>query len=156
MDEALALAEAASRELRELSHGVLPGALSRGGLATGIEALVSRVRLPVTVEVTAERLPAALEATAYFIVAESLTNVIRHARASRAQITVGLEGGVLALEVRDDGVGGVQSDGSSGLLGLRDRAAALDGDLRIDSPPGGGTVVAATLPIPVAQAAGNA
>ena len=156
MDEALALAEAASSELRELSHGVLPGALSRGGLATGIEALVSRVRLPVTVEVTAERLPAALEATAYFIVAESLTNVIRHARASRAQITVGLEGGVLALEVRDDGVGGAQSDGSSGLLGLRDRAAALDGELRIDSPPGEGTVVAATLPIPVAQAAGNA
>jgi signal transduction histidine kinase len=89
-------------------------------------------------------------------VAESLTNVVRHARASRAQITVGLEGGVLALEVRDDGVGGARSEGSSGLLGLRDRAAALDGELRVDSPPGAGTVVAATLPIPVAQAAGNA
>ena len=117
VDEALALAEAASTELRDLAHGTVPGALSRGGLAAGIDALVERVRLPVSVEVTAERLPAALEVTAYFIVAEALTNVVRHARASSAQITVIVDGGVLALEVRDDGVGGARSGGSSGLLG---------------------------------------
>jgi signal transduction histidine kinase len=137
MDEALALAQAASSELRELSHGVLPGALSRGGLATGIEALVSRVRLPVTVEVTAERLPAALEATAYFIVAESLTNVVRHARASRAQITVGREGGGAGLEVRTTASrGGAQTTGAQGCSGSRPRSR-VDGELRIDSPPGG-------------------
>jgi signal transduction histidine kinase len=153
LDEALAHAEGANGELRELAHGILPGALSRGGLRAGIDSLVSRVRLPVSVDVTAERLPAALEATAYFIVAEALTNTVRHASASSAQIAVVVDGGVLRLEVRDDGVGGARSEGSSGLLGLRDRAAALNGALRVDSPPGEGTVVTAALPIPVAQAA---
>jgi signal transduction histidine kinase len=151
VDEALAHAEGASSELRELAHGILPGALSRGGLRAGIDALVSRVRLPVSVEVTTERLPAALEATAYFIFAEALTNAVRHARATSAQIAAFVDGGVLRLEVRDDGVGGARSNGnhgSSGLLGLRDRAAALNGELRIDSPPGEGTVIAAALPIP--------
>jgi signal transduction histidine kinase len=79
--------------------------------------LVSRVRLPVSIEVTAERLPAALEATAYFIVTEALTNAVGHARAGSAQIAVVVDGGVLRLEVRDDGVGGARSDGGSGLLG---------------------------------------
>jgi signal transduction histidine kinase len=156
VDEALAHAEGASADLRELAHGILPGALSRGGLRAGIDALVSRVRLPVSVEVTTERLPAALEATAYFIFAEALTNAVRHARATSAQIAAFVDGGVLRLEVRDDGVGGARSNashGSSGLLGLRDRAAALNGELRIDSPPGEGTVIAAALPIPVSQAA---
>jgi signal transduction histidine kinase len=153
VDEALAHAEGANGELRELSHGILPAALSRGGLRAGIDALVSRVRLPVSVAVTSERLPAALEATAYFIVAEALTNTVRHARASSAQIAAVVDGGVLWLEVRDDGVGGARYDGSSGLLGLRDRAAAVNGEIRIESPPGVGTVVAATLPIPASQAA---
>jgi signal transduction histidine kinase len=102
----------------------------------------------VSVEVTAERLPAALEAAAYFIIAEALTNTVKHAQASSARITAVLDGGVLWLEVRDDGVGGAVTDGSSGLLGLRDRAAALNGKLRIESPPGEGTAVAAVLPIP--------
>jgi signal transduction histidine kinase len=148
VDEALEQAEGANGELRELAHGILPVALSRGGLRAGIDALVSRVRLPVSVEVTAQRLPATLEATAYFIVAEALTNTVRHARASRAQIVAIVDDGVLWLEVRDDGVGGARSDGSSGLLGLRDRAAAMNGQLRIESPPGEGTVVAVRLPIP--------
>jgi signal transduction histidine kinase len=153
VDEALALAEDANGDLRELAHGILPAALSRGGLSAGIDALVSRVRLPVSVEVTDERLPAALAATAYFIVAEALTNAVRHARARSARVVAVAAGGVLRLEVRDDGVGGAQSDGGSGLLGLRDRAAALDGVLRVESPPGEGTVVAAMLPIPASQAA---
>ncbi len=153
VEEALAQAERASAELRELAHGILPPALSYGGLRGGIDALVSRVRLPVAVEVTAERFPATLEAAAYFIVAEALTNVIKHASASGARITAVLEDDVLLLEVRDDGVGGATTNGSSGLLGLRDRAAALNGELRIESPPGGGTVVSASLPIRSRQAA---
>jgi signal transduction histidine kinase len=107
----------------------------------------------VTVEVTSERLPAALEATAYFIVAEALTNAAKHACASTARISAVVEGDMLKLEVRDDGIGGVRSDQSSGLLGLRDRAAAVNGELRIDSPPGEGTVVAATLPLRAGQMA---
>jgi signal transduction histidine kinase len=153
VEEALAQAEGANGELRELAHGILPAALSHGGLRSGIDALVSRVRLPLSVEVTAERLPAPLEATAYFIVAEALTNAVRHAGASSAQIVAVVDHGVLRLEVRDDGVGGAGSNGGSGLLGLRDRAAALDGELRVESPPGEGTVVSATLPIPASQAA---
>ena len=154
VEEALAHAQGATGELRELAHGILPAALTRGGLRAGIHTLVSRVRLPVSVEVTAERLPPALEATAYFIVAEALTNAVRHAQATSAQVAVVVDAGVLRIEVRDDGVGGARSAaGSSGLLGLRDRAAALDGVLRVDSPPGQGTVVAATLPIPGGHAA---
>jgi len=147
LDEALAHAEAASGELRELAHGILPSALSNGGLRAGIDALVSRVRLPVSVQVTAERLPPALEAAAYFIVAEALTNAVKHARAASAQIAAVVDGRVLRLEVRDDGIGGARSDASSGLLGLRDRTAVLNGELCVTSPPGEGTVVAATLPI---------
>jgi signal transduction histidine kinase len=147
IEEALTNAERANHELRELAHGILPPALSRGGLHAGVGALLSRVRLPVSVEVTAERLPTALEAGAYFIVAEALTNVVKHARASSARITAVVDGGVLWLEIRDDGVGGASTNGSSGLLGLRDRAAALNGELRVESPPGEGTTVAAMLPI---------
>jgi signal transduction histidine kinase len=152
VDEAIAQAQGANDELRELAHGILPGALSRGGLSAGIDALVSRVRLPVAVEVTAERLPAELEATAYFIVAEALTNAAKHARASSAHVAVLVDGAVLRLAVRDDGVGGARTDGSSGLLGLHDRAAALNGVLRIESAPGEGTVIAATIPIPASNA----
>ena len=108
------------------------------------------MRLPVTVEVTAERLPRPLEATAYFILTEAVTNTVKHARARSAHIAAVVDGGVLRLLVRDDGVGGARFDGSSGLLGLRDRAATVNGRLHIMSPPGGGTVVTATLPIPAA------
>jgi signal transduction histidine kinase len=149
VDEALRHATRANDELRELSHGILPGALRRGGLRAGIKALVSRVPLPVSVEVTSERLPADLEATAYFIVAEALTNVTKHARASRAHVVAVVDRAVLRLEIHDDGRGGARSDGGSGLLGLRDRASALHGEVRVESPPGKGTVVAVTLPIPV-------
>jgi signal transduction histidine kinase len=153
LDEALTQAKDATRELRELARGILPSALSSGGLRAGIRALVARVDVPVSVEVTAERLPAALEATAYFIVAEALTNTVKHAHAGSAQIAAVVDRGVLRLVVRDDGVGGARSDGGSGLLGLRDRVGTLNGELRIESPPGEGTVVAATLPIPASVAA---
>jgi signal transduction histidine kinase len=153
VNEALAHAEGASAELRELAHGILPSALAKGGLRAAIDGLVARVDLPVTVEVTAERLPAALEATAYFIVAEALTNTLKHSGAGKAEILAAKDGGVLRLAVRDDGVGGASIEGHSGLLGLHDRAAAVDGELHVVSPPGRGTLVTATLPVPAAQAA---
>ena len=153
VDEALAHARTANYELRELAHGILPSALTRGGLRGGIEALVARVRLPVSVEVTAERLPPALEATAYFIVAEALTNAVRHADADHVHISAIIDGAVLRVAVRDDGVGGARCDASTGLLGLRDRAAAHNGELRVVSAPGEGTLIAATLPIAYARAA---
>jgi signal transduction histidine kinase len=152
LDEALAHANDAVEALRELAHGILPAALARDGLRGGIGTLVSRVRLPLTVDVTTERLPGPVEATAYFIVAEAVTNTVKHARARSAHIAAVVDGGLLRLVVRDDGVGGARYDGSSGLLGLRDRAAAVNGRLHIVSPPGGGTVVTATLPIPAAAA----
>jgi signal transduction histidine kinase len=156
VNEALTHAESANRELRELAHGILPPALTQGGLRGGVAALVSRVRIPVSVEVTVERLPTVLEAGAYFIIGEALTNAIKHARASSAQITAFVDDGMLWLEVRDDGVGGAVTNGSSGLLGLYDRAAALNGQLRIESSPGEGTAVAAWLPIPGSQAENHA
>ncbi|HEX6652652.1 MAG TPA: GAF domain-containing protein, partial [Thermoleophilaceae bacterium] len=145
VDEALTHAEAASAELRELAHGILPSALATGGLRDAIDALVGRVHLPVAVDVTAARLPAALEATAYFIVAEALTNTMKHSGATEAEIRVAIDGEVLSIAVRDDGVGGASTDGNSGLVGLHDRAAAVEGGLRVVSPLGGGTLIAATL-----------
>jgi signal transduction histidine kinase len=145
--EALDHAERATDELRELAHGILPAVLTTRGLRAGVEALASRVPVPVENGVCADRLPATVEATAYFIVAEALTNVAKHARAERAAVTGRIEDGTLRVQVRDDGVGGARSEGS-GLLGLGDRLAALDGRLWVDSPVGGGTVVAADIPIP--------
>jgi signal transduction histidine kinase len=146
VDDALEHAERANDELRELAHGILPATLSRG-LGAAIETLVSRVRMPVSTDVTAERVAPELEATAYFVVAEALTNTVKHARASRARVTASVADGVLRVEVSDDGVGGARSDGRSGLLGLYDRVAAMNGELRVDSPPGGGTTVTAAIPL---------
>jgi signal transduction histidine kinase len=103
--------------------------------------------VPVENDVSVGRLPAAVEATAYFVVAEALTNVAKHARAGRAAVTARVEDGSLRVQVRDDGVGGARPDGS-GLLGLTDRLAVLDGELRVESPADGGTLVAADIPVP--------
>ncbi len=92
------------------------------------------------------RLPAAVEATAYFLISEALTNVAKHARAGHAAVTVRIEDGTLAVGVRDDGIGGARPDGS-GLLGLADRLAALDGQLRVESPTDGGTLITAAIPV---------
>jgi signal transduction histidine kinase/ketosteroid isomerase-like protein len=139
-------AQRATDELRELAHGILPTALTAGGLRAGVEALASGMPLPIDADVPVERLPAAIEATAYFVVAEALTNVAKHARAERARVSARIEDGVLRVEVRDDGVGGARADGS-GLLGLGDRLAVLDGRLRVESRPGSGTRVAADIPL---------
>jgi signal transduction histidine kinase len=145
--EALRHAEQANSELRELAHGILPAALTRGGLRAGIEALVSRVSLPVSMDVSVERLPPAVEATAYFIISEALTNVTKHAHAGGAVVTARVERGELRVEVRDDGVGGARGGHGTGLGGLADRVSALDGRLELESPAGGGTRVCALLPV---------
>jgi signal transduction histidine kinase/ketosteroid isomerase-like protein len=147
LSEALDNAEQATVELRELAHGILPSALTHGGLRAGVGALASRSPVPVQIDVSVGRLPAAVEATAYFVVAEALTNVAKHARAGYAEVTARIEDGTLAVQVRDDGVGGARPDGS-GLLGLADRLAVLDGRLRVESPADGGTLVAAAIPLP--------
>ena len=146
LTEALDNAEQAAAELRELAHGILPAALTHGGLRAGVSVLASRMPVPVENDVSVGRLPAAVEATAYFVVAEALTNVAKHARAECAAVTARVEEGTLVVHVRDDGVGGAQRNGS-GLTGLTDRLAALNGELRVESPPGRGTLVAATAPL---------
>jgi GAF domain-containing protein len=145
--EALDHAERAKVELRELAHGILPTVLTKGGLQAVVSDLASRTPVPVAIDVSVDRLPAAVEATAYFVVAEALTNVAKHASADQAEVMARIEDGTLAVRVRDDGVGGARPDGS-GLMGLADRLAALDGRLRIESPSDGGTLVAATIPLP--------
>jgi signal transduction histidine kinase len=149
--EALGEAQRARQEVRELAHGILPAVLTRGGLRAGVEALAEGLRLPVEVEVSVGRLPRPVEASAYFIVAEALTNVVKHSRASRAAVTAHIEGGTLQVRVRDDGAGGARPDGS-GLVGLADRVAALDGRLDVESPAGGGTLIAAAIPLAQARA----
>jgi signal transduction histidine kinase len=146
--EALRHAEQANAELRELAHGILPAALTRGGLQAGVEALVSRASLPVVVDVNVERLPASVEATAYFVVSEALTNVVKHADATGAEVTARVADGELRIEVCDDGVGGARGDRTTGLGGLEDRVSALGGRLVLESPPGEGTRVCAQLPVP--------
>jgi PAS domain S-box-containing protein len=147
VDESLKHAETATDELRELAHGILPSTLTHGGLRSGVRALATRMAIPVEIDVSVDRLPPEVEATAYFIVAEGLTNVAKHSHADQAAVRAGLEGRTLQIEVRDNGVGGARAD-ATGLLGLSDRLAALGGTLRVESPPDGGTVITASIPIP--------
>jgi signal transduction histidine kinase len=144
--EALSHAQRATSELRELAHGILPGVLTHGGLRAGVEALTARMPIPVEVAIAVGRLPAVVESTAYFVVAEALTNVVKHSRAQRAEVAAEVAQGALQVIVRDDGVGGARRDGG-GLLGLEDRLAVLDGRLEVASRPGGGTLIAGTMPI---------
>jgi signal transduction histidine kinase len=147
VDEALKHAQRANVELRELAHGILPAVLTHGGLRAAVGALASRMPVPVEVDVSVDRLPAPAEATAYFVVAEALTNVAKHAHATGATVRAHVEGRILQLQVRDDGVGGA-SPGGPGLVGLADRLAVLDGRLRVESPADGGTLVTADIPLP--------
>src|ERR671918_1003989 len=147
LTEALDQAEQANAELRELAHGILPAVLTGGGLRAGVDALASRMPVPVENGVSVGRLPPPVEATAYLVVAEALTNVAKHSRAERAAVAARVEDGTLRGQVRDDGVGGARPDGG-GLLGLADRLAVLDGQLRVESPADGGTLVAADFPLP--------
>jgi signal transduction histidine kinase len=137
----------AIRELRELARGIHPAVLSDRGLGSAVEALAQRMPLPIEVlAVPSERLPAPVEAAAYFVVAEAITNVARYADASHASVEVSCADGGLIVTVVDDGVGGADPGNGSGLRGLSDRIAALDGRLEVSSPVGDGTTVRAVIP----------
>jgi signal transduction histidine kinase len=134
-------------ELRELARGIHPAILTHSGLDGAITALIERVRLPVDYEIKlGERVSPAAEAAGYFVVLEALTNVLKYARATRASVRVFREPDAIVVQVSDDGVGGADPSGGSGLRGLEDRVAALDGTLAVDSPLGEGTRVTARIP----------
>jgi signal transduction histidine kinase len=147
VDSAQEQLQAGLRDLRELAAGIHPSILSDRGLAAALESLAGRCAVPVELgPLPSERLPAAVETTAYFVVAEALTNAVKHARCRRAEVGVRLEDGTAVVEVRDDGVGGISNFGGSGLRGLADRVGALRGDFEVHSPPGGGTAIRARIP----------
>ncbi len=151
MREALENAERVTVELRDIVHGILPAALARGGLRAGIDSLVTASAVPVDLDLTAQpagRLPSDVEVTAYFVVAEALTNVVKHAQATRARVTVGGEADRLVVEVADDGIGGADPRAGSGLTGLFDRVDNLNGSLMLTSAEGAGTTVRVVLPLP--------
>jgi signal transduction histidine kinase len=142
LDEAL-------EEIRELARGIHPAVLSERGLGAAVEALAHRAPLPVEVgEVPAQRLAEQVELTAYFVVSEALTNVAKHASATHASVTVTNGNGRLAVEVSDDGVGGADIALGTGLRGLSDRLATIEGRLDVESEPGRGTTLRASIPCP--------
>jgi signal transduction histidine kinase len=145
------LAEAlreASDELREVSRGIHPTILTEAGLGPALRALARRTDIPTEVDVRLdERLPAPVETAAYYIASEALTNVAKHAHANAVGLVAKLENGCLELEVRDDGIGGVDATRGSGILGLTDRVEALGGTISIGSPPHGGTTLSVRLPV---------
>lgn len=145
LDQAADRAAAAFDELRQLSRGLHPSVLSDRGLAPALEYLAESATLPVTVDVVRERFPAPVEATAYYVVAECLANATKHAQASSVHVAIRRSPDRLEVEVVDDGVGGADA-GGSGLRGLGDRLATVDGELTVTSPPGEGTRVRAVLP----------
>jgi signal transduction histidine kinase len=147
IDSAKADLDAAIRDLRELARGIHPAVLSDRGLGPALEALAARIPLPVEIAaLPSERLPAPVEAAAYFVVAEAITNVARYAQATHAEVAVCRDGDHVLVRVTDDGVGGADPAAGSGLRGLADRVAALDGRLEVVSPQGGGTTVRAVIP----------
>ena len=135
-------------ELRELARGIHPAVLTERGLEPALQALVSRAPLPVTLEAaTVERLPEPVESAAYFVVSEGLANVAKYAQATHATVAVQQVNGSVMVEVADDGVGGADAAHGSGLRGLQDRLAALDGTLWLESPAGRGTRLRARIPV---------
>jgi PAS domain S-box-containing protein len=134
-------------ELRELARGIHPAVLTDRGLGAAVDALVARSPVPVEAEVCSTPLQPAVEAAAYYVVSESLANVVKYAQASSVTVRISAENGHVLVEVADDGVGGADPGGGSGLRGLSDRLAALDGTLHVVSPMGSGTLVRAVIPV---------
>lgn len=133
-------------DLRELASGIHPAILTNRGLAAAVESLTARTPIPVRLEIADERHPPAIEACAYFVIAEALANVAKHAGATRARVTVVREGEQLLVTVADDGRGGADLSVGRGLQGLRDRVATVGGTLRVEDVADGGTRVVAALP----------
>ena len=144
-------------ELREISQGIHPAILSRGGLGPALKALARRSRVPVELSLgTVERLPQSVEAAAYYAVSEALTNATKHADASVAHVDLEVRDGTLQLSIRDDGKGGADHTRGSGIVGLIDRIEALGGTIVVESPPGEGTSIALELPTQPAEGRGDA
>ena len=147
LDNAASETTEAINELRELARGIHPAILEDEGLGAAVTALARRAGIPVDVRLDLDgRLPRLVESTAYFTIAEALTNTQRHARASHATVRVAHAGDALELEVSDDGQGGADAARGSGLSGLADRVMAVGGRLEVDSEAGGGTRIRATIP----------
>ena len=146
LDHAADEALAALAELRDLALGIHPLILTEAGLGAAVESLADRTSVDVSVDVGPERYPAAVEGAAYFVVSEALTNVTKYSQATRATVRVRGLDDHLAIEVADDGVGGADPRAGSGLRGLADRLAALDGTISVASPTGGGTRISAHIP----------
>jgi signal transduction histidine kinase len=147
LERAQSAAEQALAELRSVSRSILPPVLDDRGLAGALSGLAAECAVPCRTDVDVpQRCPASVEATAYFVVAEALTNIAKHSGAEHASVTVRGRGGRLHLRVEDDGRGGADEDGGSGLTGIRRRVAAHDGTLRLTSPPGGPTTLEVDLP----------
>lgn len=148
VEEATSELRSAIGEVRDLSRGLHPTILTEAGLGPAIEALVERTEIPVRVVAPDTRYPAPIEAAAYFVVAEALTNVTRYAAAATAEVEIRENGGSLAVRIHDDGRGGADPSSGTGLRGLADRVGALGGRLIVDSPVDAGTTVFAELPLP--------
>jgi signal transduction histidine kinase len=148
LDEAIDELKTGLAELRELARGIHPVVLTERGLDVAIETLAARTPVPLTVESdVGERLPEPVEAAAYFAVSEALANVTKYAQATHASVAVRRSNGRVTVDVADDGIGGADPTQGSGLTGLTDRVAALDGTLALESPPGGGTHLHIELPV---------
>jgi signal transduction histidine kinase len=148
LDQASEQLQLALQELRELARGIHPAILTERGLGAALQSLAERSTVPTTLENTLDgRMPAPVEATAYFVVSEALANVGKYSRATAVTIRVGSSGGELWVEVADDGIGGADASRGSGLRGLADRVAAVDGRLEIESPPGKGTRLTCWIPL---------
>ncbi len=147
LDRAMTELRAGLAELRELARGIHPAVLTERGLEPALHALASRAPVPVMVETDGEqRLPAPVEAAAYFVISEALANVAKYAQATEATVAVRRTNGCLTVDISDDGIGGADAAEGSGLRGLGDRVAALDGTLSLDSPPGHGTRLHVEIP----------
>lgn len=146
LDRAADEALAALAELRDLALGIYPLILTEAGLGPAVESLADRMPVDLSVEVSAERFSPAVEGAAYFVISEALANVTKYAKATRATVRVRRVDEDLSIEVDDDGIGGADPRSGSGLRGLADRLAALDGAMTVESPVGGGTRISARIP----------
>jgi signal transduction histidine kinase len=137
----------AVEDLQEISRGIHPAILSRGGLGPALKALARRSAVPVELDLRLDRrLPERIEVAAYYVASEALTNASKHADSSVIQVEVEATDAAVRLVVRDDGAGDADPDRGSGLVGLHDRVEAIGGHLEVDSPLGGGTSLFATIP----------
>jgi signal transduction histidine kinase len=147
LDRAQSELKTSLAELRELARGIHPAVLTERGLEPALSALAARAPVPVTIDADGgQRLPGAVEIATYFVVSEALTNVAKYSRATEVSVAVRRTGGSVTVEIADDGVGGADAARGSGLRGLADRVAALDGTLSVESPPGHGTRLRAEIP----------